>query len=113
MPIAATTHSVAAVVRPRTLSPCRMIAPAPRKPIPLTTWAARTRRRTTWAQPSSGKHRRHRPLLRRGDLLDPARREIEQLVELGAAEALALRGRLNLDQPPVAAHDDVDVDLGA
>src|SRR5256714_4668269 len=40
MPIAATTHSVAAVVRPRTERPWRMIAPAPRKPMPVTIWAA-------------------------------------------------------------------------
>src|SRR5918995_2562023 len=40
MPIAATNHSVAAVVSPRTESPCRMIAPAPRKPMPLTICAA-------------------------------------------------------------------------
>src|SRR5689334_18796102 len=40
MPIAATTHSVAAVVSPRTDSPSRMIAPAPRKPMPVTIWAA-------------------------------------------------------------------------
>jgi hypothetical protein len=40
MPIAATTHSVAAVVSPRTDSPWRMMAPAPRKPIPVTTCAA-------------------------------------------------------------------------
>src|ERR671924_224197 len=40
MPIAATTQSVAAVVRPRTARPCRMIAPAPRKPIPVTICAA-------------------------------------------------------------------------
>src|SRR5579884_427364 len=40
MPIAATTQSVAAVVRPRTDRPCRMIAPAPRKPMPLTICAA-------------------------------------------------------------------------
>src|SRR3954469_15373594 len=40
MPIAATSHSVAAVVSPRTERPCRMIAPAPRKPIPVTIWAA-------------------------------------------------------------------------
>src|SRR4051794_1320912 len=40
MPIAATTQSVAAVVSPRTEKPCRMIAPAPRKPIPVTTCAA-------------------------------------------------------------------------
>src|SRR5437868_4092359 len=40
MPIAATSHSVAAVVSPRTERPCRMIAPAPRKPMPLTICAA-------------------------------------------------------------------------
>src|SRR3954454_8125749 len=40
MPIAATSHSVAAVVSPRTDRPSRMIAPAPRKPIPVTIWAA-------------------------------------------------------------------------
>src|ERR671928_148796 len=40
MPIAAATHSVAAVVRPRTERPWRMIAPAPRKPIPVTICAA-------------------------------------------------------------------------
>src|SRR5689334_19132617 len=40
MPIAATTQSVAAVVSPRTERPSRMMAPAPRKPIPVTIWAA-------------------------------------------------------------------------
>ena len=40
MPIAATSHSVAAVVSPRTERPWRMIAPAPRKPMPLTICAA-------------------------------------------------------------------------
>src|SRR5437763_7452461 len=40
MPIAATTHSVAAVVSPRTDRPSRMIAPAPRKPMPVTICAA-------------------------------------------------------------------------
>src|SRR5436305_12346331 len=40
MPIAATTHNVAAVVSPRTESPSRMMAPAPRKPIPVTICAA-------------------------------------------------------------------------
>src|SRR5437588_2049856 len=40
MPTAATTQSVAAVVRPRTERPWRMIAPAPRKPIPVTICAA-------------------------------------------------------------------------
>ena len=42
-PIAATTQSEAAVVSPRTLIPYLMIAPAPRKPIPETTYDA-TRR---------------------------------------------------------------------
>ena len=40
IPIAATTQSVAAVVSPRTEIPRTMIAPAPRKPIPVTIWAA-------------------------------------------------------------------------
>src|SRR5579884_743127 len=40
MPIAATSHSVAAVVNPRIEKPWRMIAPAPRKPMPLTICAA-------------------------------------------------------------------------
>ena len=40
IPIAATTQSVAAVVRPRTEMPRTMIAPAPRKPIPVTICAA-------------------------------------------------------------------------
>ena len=39
IPIAATAQSVAAVVSPRMVSPWRMIAPAPRKPMPLTIWA--------------------------------------------------------------------------
>src|SRR5437764_12621155 len=38
--MAAVIHKVAAVVRPRTERPWRMIAPAPRKPIPLTICAA-------------------------------------------------------------------------
>src|SRR6187431_2414209 len=37
MPIAALTQIVAAVVRPWTFSPLRRIAPAPRKPMPVTT----------------------------------------------------------------------------
>ena len=39
-PIAAAVQITAAEVRPRTLSPCRIIAPAPRKPIPETICAA-------------------------------------------------------------------------
>src|ERR1051326_6606147 len=53
MPIAAETQSVAAVVRPRTVSPWRMIAPAPRKPMPVTICAAMRvgSARTTWPPP--------------------------------------------------------------
>ena len=40
MPIAATIQRLAAVVSPRTVRPWRMIAPAPRKPMPVTICAA-------------------------------------------------------------------------
>ena len=39
-PTAATAHTLAAVVRPRTVWPRAMMEPAPRKPMPDTTWAA-------------------------------------------------------------------------
>src|SRR5205823_2546998 len=39
-PTAAEHHSVAAVLRPRTLRPSRRITPAPRNPMPDTIWAA-------------------------------------------------------------------------
>jgi hypothetical protein len=39
MPMAATTHSVAAVVRPETPPLAWMMVPAPRKPTPVTIWA--------------------------------------------------------------------------
>ena len=40
IPTAADTQMVAAVVRPRTTSRPLKMTPAPRKPIPLTIWAA-------------------------------------------------------------------------
>ena len=40
MPTAAESHTVAAVVSPRTVSLLTKMTPAPRKPIPETTWAA-------------------------------------------------------------------------
>ena len=40
VPTAAAHHRVAAVVSPRTLKPSLKITPAPRKPMPDTTWAA-------------------------------------------------------------------------
>lgn len=39
-PNAAVVHITAALVSPRMLSPCRMIAPPPKKPMPVTTPAA-------------------------------------------------------------------------
>ena len=40
MPMAATSHTAAAVVRPEILLPSRKIAPAPKKPTPDTICAA-------------------------------------------------------------------------
>ena len=40
VPIAPLHHNVAAVFMPRTLKPSRKITPPPKKPRPLTTWAA-------------------------------------------------------------------------
>src|SRR2546430_16526312 len=40
IPSEATTQIIAAVVRPRTSSPCLRMLPAPRKPTPVTIWAA-------------------------------------------------------------------------
>src|ERR1051326_7346870 len=177
MPIPAATQSVAAVVRPRTVRPWRMIAPAPRKPMPVTICAAIRvgSARTTWSplvrnsrnpyadtivnsaeprqtsrcvrkpasrsrssrskpiappsaaanasrprsspQPSEGialsNCRLERCALQLGDLLDPFRREVEERVEQLAAERLALRRRLHLDENAVPRHDDVHVHLGA
>src|ERR671935_1217634 len=175
MPIAATTQSVAAVVSPRTDSPWRMIAPAPRKPIPVTICAAMrvgSARMTLWpdvrnawkpyaetivnrAEPSATSKCVRRPasrsrssrsipisppsaaasasrssdssqlsvgialdascsngfFLRGGELLDPGRRELEQLVEREPAERRLLRRRLHLDERPLARRDDVHVHL--
>ena len=49
-PTAAEAHNVAAVLRPRTLPSSRMITPAPKKPIPETTYA--TTRTAPSAPPS-------------------------------------------------------------
>src|SRR3954466_9753848 len=176
MPIPATSQSVAAVVRPRTDSPWRMMAPAPRKPIPLTICAAirvgsvRTstpplvtnslnpyaetsvksaeptettrcvrnpacRSRSSRSRPTAPPRRAATRSRRRTcghssvgtalrkcngdgfrlDLADPGDallREVDELVEGGARERILLGGRLHLDQPPVAGHDDVHVGVG-
>src|SRR5919199_769238 len=109
--MAATTQSVAAVVRPRTERPWRMIAPAPRKPIPVTIWAASASRRSTSHQSSVGRLRTERVLLGVADPGDPGLREVEHRVEPGAAEDGPLSRRLHLDELFVVGHDDVHVDL--
>src|SRR5512146_1181858 len=150
--------------------PSRMIAPAPRKPTPVTIWAA-TRVGSTFAPKSWNPYaptivKRHEPsatsrwvrmpasrsrssrsiptapprpaatesrstasqplstttlfarscnglLLARLELLDAGGREVEQVVEAVAVERHSFRGRLHLDEPPVARHHHVEVDVGA
>src|SRR6266508_2772232 len=106
MPIAAATHSVAAVVSPRTESPWRMIAPAPRKPIAPPSTAASERRARLSSQPSDGtalsKGSLQNGSLGLRDLVDPLPCEVEQRVQQLARERRALRRRLHLDQSSVA-----------
>src|SRR3954470_16636680 len=173
--MAAVSQSVAAVVSPRTESPCRMIAPAPRKPIPVTICAAmrvgsaRTTdcpdERNEWkpyaptivnsADPSATSRCVRRPASRSrssrstpmmppraaasarrrsassqlsegrllaasssnglvlcgGELFDPERGELEQLVEARPRERRLLRRGLNLNERTVTGHDDVHVDV--
>src|SRR4051794_25008095 len=52
-------------------------------------------------------------LLARRQLLDAACCEVEEVVEPFAVERNTFRGRLHLDESPVARHDDVEVDVGA
>ena len=47
IPKAAAIQRVAAVVMPVTVKPLRIMAPAPMKPMPVTTWAA-TREGSFW-----------------------------------------------------------------
>ena len=54
-----------------------------------------------------------RGFLRGAQAFDAGLREREQLVEVGARERRALRRGLDLDQPALAGHDDVRVDLRA
>src|SRR5688572_14483861 len=81
-------------------------------PIAPPSTPARTTRTRTSPKWSSGTYGLDGVALRRADLLDPARGEVEQVVELRPVERSTLGGRLNLDQPAVARHDDVHVDLG-
>src|SRR4029450_5783343 len=51
--------------------------------------------------------------LRRADLLDPARAEIEQLAQRLPVERRALGRRLHLHEASASGHDEVQVDLRA
>src|SRR5438270_1186286 len=95
------------VLRPASRSRISRSVPIAPPRIPAST----TRKRTS-PQERSGTDRLHRLTLRQDDLVDTRGGQVEQLVELAAAERSALSRRLDLDQPPVAGHDDVDVDLG-
>jgi hypothetical protein len=61
MPIAATIHSDEAVVTPRTVTPWRMIAPAPRNPMPETICAANPRRVGLRSDDRAQDHGREQP----------------------------------------------------
>src|SRR5206468_10305999 len=74
--------------------------------------AATTTRRRVPSQPREGRSATRRIdclLLRGRDQFDSLRRQLEQLVELLAAEGGPFRGRLHLDQPAVAGHHHVQV----
>src|SRR5215218_4531845 len=75
--------------------------------------AARPSRSASSASERSGMHGLGGRPLRRRDLVDALRAERKHLVQVLSRERLALRRRLNLDQPSAAGHDDVEVDLGA
>src|SRR3954471_5268340 len=77
--------------------------------------AATTTRKSSSDQVSEGISRSsiERRLLRRANLGDPLRAEVEQLVELSAVERSALGRRLHLDEAFGPGHDDVQVDLRA
>src|SRR5918911_2021871 len=86
------------------------------KPIAPPSAAASTIRRSASSQPSAGTlctHRLRGLALRVRELLDPERRQLEQLVEPPARERRPLGRRLHLDEACVAGHDDVHVHLGA
>src|SRR6476620_9544174 len=77
--------------------------------------AATTTRSSSCSQVSDGISSRsiERRLLGRANRRDPRSAEIQQLVELLAVDRGPLGGRLQLDQPPLAGHEAVQVDLRA
>ena len=171
IPIAATSQRLAAVVRPRTVNPCRKMSAGAEEADPghdlgRDPWSGRRSAVREVLEPVRAGHREERGADRdehvraqAGRLLvelaletdrdrpgRPRRRcerstrarsgagqargastaaccfasisaippggELEQLVELVAAERNPLGGRLHLDEPPVAGHHDVQVDVG-
>src|SRR6187399_2486149 len=81
-------------------------------PIPPPRTAASSSRSSASPVERSGTFGCDRVRLRGRDRLDPARGEVEKLVEQIARERVALGRRLHLDEPAVAGHDDVHVRLG-
>jgi hypothetical protein len=71
---------------------------------PVTAWSGRPR--------ASAQRLGERTGLQRGQPGDAAEREVEQRVELGAAERRALGGALHLDELAVAGRHDVQVGAG-
>src|SRR5690242_339606 len=63
------------------------------------------------SEKTSANDRLDAPRLLLADRLDPCGREVEEHVELLAAERIALGRRLHLDQTPVARHHDIKVDV--
>src|SRR5436853_610800 len=132
MPIAETAQRFAAVVRPRTEMPSRMIAPAPRKPIPVTICAA-TRVGSTF-EPKSWKPyapaivKRHEPIATSMCVRMPASRSRSSRSmpiaapsatrgDMGAADRGAARPAVGLEDVAVevdgALAERLEVDDGA
>src|SRR5579884_702404 len=95
-------------------SPAAFSSSSRSRPMTAPRSAATASRRSVSSQPieTSVTRRLDRAPLLHGDALDTGRRELEQLVQLPAAERLALGRRLHLDETAVAGHDDVQVDVG-
>src|SRR5436190_11771073 len=96
-------------------SPAAFSSSSRSSPITPPSSAATARRRSAPSQPTDGRSAKGSldgGTLLLADLLDRHPGELEQLVELRTRERVALRRRLHLDEPAVAGHDDVQVDVG-
>src|SRR5579859_229997 len=95
-------------------SPAAFSSSSRSRPIAPPSSAATASRSSVSSQPSektSANDRLDAADLLLADHLDPGRGEIEELAEPLAAEGVALGRRLHLDEPAVAGHDDVQVDV--